>query len=206
MKPVASTHHEIEDSNLLNKSKKILEAKAKYYDKMMKSKGSLNSDENCLVMFNKKVQPKAPKQHPRDIENLLTSSDDEDTPHQSEWVDFKDCFGRERKVLRKDLNEIRKKDQELSGDVESKPKPIKEPTPELVDIESDSENDNYSDNEKETFSKPEDVGLKFQEQREEWKHQEIINQEQDFVHYQDVLFSGMFNKTKLTFNSVFIRL
>ena len=109
-------------------------------------------------------------------------------------------------MLRKDLNEIRKKDQELSGDVESKPKPIKEPTPELVDIESDSENDNYSDNEKETFSKPEDVGLKFQEQREEWKHQEIINQEQDFVHYQDVLFSGMFNKTKLTFNSVFIRL
>ncbi|CAO1387292.1 unnamed protein product [Diamesa hyperborea] len=178
--PVASTHHEIEDSNLLNKSKKILEAKAKYYDKMMKSKGSLNSDENCLVMFNKKIQPII----------LLTSSSDEDTSHQSEWVDFKDCFGRERKVLRKDLNEIRKKDQELSGDVELKPKPIKEPTPELVDIESDSDNDNYSDhNEQETHSKPEDVGLKFQEQREEWKHQEIINQEQDFVHYQDVLFS-----------------
>lgn len=187
---VANTHHEIEDSNLLNKSKKMLEAKAKYYDKMMKSKGSLNSDENCLVMFNKKEQP--PKQY---FKNLIASSSDEDTSHQSEWVDFKDCFGRERKVLRKDLNEIRKKDQELSGDVELKPKPVKEPTPELVDIESDSDSDNYSDsNEKESNSKPDDVGLKFQEQREEWKHQEIINQEQDFVHYQDVLFSGMFNK------------
>lgn len=186
---VTNTHHEIEDSNLLNKSRKILEAKAKYYDKMMKSKGSMNSDENCLVMFNKKDPPA--KQY---IENLLSDSSDEDSAHQSEWVDFKDCFGRERKVLRKDLNEIRKKDQEISGEVELKPKPIKEPTPELVDIESDSDHDNDSDpNEKESYSKPEDVGLKFQEQREEWKHQEIINQEQDFVHYQDVLFSGMSN-------------
>lgn len=190
IKPVntitTNTHHDIEDSNLLNKSKKILEAKAKYYDKMMKSRGSLNSDENCLVMFNKKAQP---TKHYIESE----SSSDEDTSNLSEWIDFKDCFGRERKVLRKDLNEIRKKDQELSGDVELKPIPIKEPTPQLDDIESDSnDSDNSHDsNEKESYSKQEDVGLKFQEQREEWKNQELINQEQDFVHYQDVLFSGM---------------
>ncbi|CAO1406964.1 unnamed protein product [Diamesa serratosioi] len=180
---VTNTHHEIEDSNLLNKSKRILEAKAKYYDKMMNSRGSMNSDENCLVMFNKKAPP---TKHYVESE----SSSDEDNSHLSEYVDFKDCFGRERKVLRKDLNEIRKKDQELSGDVELKPKPIKEPTPELEDINSDSDSDNDSDSSnKQSYTKPEDVGLKFQEQREEWKHQEIINQDQDFVHYQDVLFS-----------------
>lgn len=32
---------ECEDSSLLSKSKKILEAKAKYYDRMMKSKGMI---------------------------------------------------------------------------------------------------------------------------------------------------------------------
>lgn len=38
------------------KSRKILEAKTKYYEKMVKSKGNLNSDDHSLVMFNKKSQ------------------------------------------------------------------------------------------------------------------------------------------------------
>lgn len=44
---------EVEDSSMISKSRKILEAKAKYYDRMVKSKGTI-SDENSLVMFNKK--------------------------------------------------------------------------------------------------------------------------------------------------------
>lgn len=47
---------EYEDSSLISKSRKILEAKAKYYDQMMKSKGGLNSDDHSLVLFNKKTQ------------------------------------------------------------------------------------------------------------------------------------------------------
>lgn len=47
---------ECEDSSLISKSSRILEAKAKYYDRMMKSKGALNSDDNSLVLFNKKAQ------------------------------------------------------------------------------------------------------------------------------------------------------
>lgn len=47
---------EYEDSKLISKSRKILEAKAKYYDQMMQSKGRLNSDDHSLVMFNKKAQ------------------------------------------------------------------------------------------------------------------------------------------------------
>lgn len=46
---------EVEDSAEFEKSKKMLEAKAKYYDKM--SKGSEKSeDPACLVLFNKKKQ------------------------------------------------------------------------------------------------------------------------------------------------------
>ena len=46
---------EVEDSVEFEKSKKMLEAKAKYYDKM--SKGSEGKeDPACLVLFNKKKQ------------------------------------------------------------------------------------------------------------------------------------------------------
>lgn len=47
---------EHEDSSLIARSQKILEAKAKYYDQMMKNKGEVNSDDHSLVMFNKKAQ------------------------------------------------------------------------------------------------------------------------------------------------------
>lgn len=47
---------EVEDSSLISKSRKILEAKAKYYDRMVKNKGSTNGDDNSLVLFNKKTQ------------------------------------------------------------------------------------------------------------------------------------------------------
>lgn len=47
---------EHEDSNLIARSQKILEAKAKYYDQMMKNKGGVNSDDHSLVLFNKKSQ------------------------------------------------------------------------------------------------------------------------------------------------------
>lgn len=47
---------EYEDSNLIARSKKILEAKAKYYDQMMKNKGGVNTDDHSLVLFNKKSQ------------------------------------------------------------------------------------------------------------------------------------------------------
>lgn len=47
---------EYENSGLISKSRRILEAKAKYYDQMMKSKGGLNSDDHSLVLFNKKTQ------------------------------------------------------------------------------------------------------------------------------------------------------
>lgn len=47
---------EIEDSAQLARSKKILEAKAKYYDKMVKAGGSMANDDNNLVIFNRKQQ------------------------------------------------------------------------------------------------------------------------------------------------------
>uniref|UniRef100_A0AAG5D4Z4 CCDC174 alpha/beta GRSR domain-containing protein n=1 Tax=Anopheles atroparvus TaxID=41427 RepID=A0AAG5D4Z4_ANOAO len=47
---------ELEDSAQLARSKQMLKAKAKYYERMVASGGALNTDENSLVMFNKKKQ------------------------------------------------------------------------------------------------------------------------------------------------------
>lgn len=45
---------EVEDSSVLAKSKKMLEAKAKYYDRM--SKGQSSDNPCSLVLFSKKIQ------------------------------------------------------------------------------------------------------------------------------------------------------
>lgn len=47
---------EVEDSAEFEKSKKMLEAKAKYYDKMSKGSEKSEVDPACLVLFNKKKQ------------------------------------------------------------------------------------------------------------------------------------------------------
>lgn len=47
---------EVEDSLLISKSRRILEAKSKYYDRMVRNRGSTNGDDNSLVLFNKKTQ------------------------------------------------------------------------------------------------------------------------------------------------------
>lgn len=50
------TEPKAEEEEMLKKSKRILEAKSKYYDKLSASGGNLNGDSNCLVMFNHKQQ------------------------------------------------------------------------------------------------------------------------------------------------------
>jgi len=51
---------ETEDSGMLAKSRRILEAKAKYYDKLVAGKIRIADDENSLVMFNRKSPTERP--------------------------------------------------------------------------------------------------------------------------------------------------
>lgn len=60
---------EVEDSSLISKSRRVLEAKAKYYDRMVKSRGGTNSDDNSLVLFNRKTQ--LDKNHSDDEDDQL---------------------------------------------------------------------------------------------------------------------------------------
>lgn len=60
---------ESEDSSLIAKSQKILEAKAKYYEKMVNAR---QGDEHSLVIFNKKSPRR--KSSSSDDEMLVTKS------------------------------------------------------------------------------------------------------------------------------------
>lgn len=90
-----------EDIEMLAKSKRILEAKARLYDRMSSAGGSLNSDDSCLVRFNQK------KQTERSTECFESNSNsDSDEKYESDddtdgkWTEFTDSFGRTRKCLK----------------------------------------------------------------------------------------------------------
>lgn len=112
------TTESYEDSEMLTRSKKVLEAKSKFYDKMIATGGSLNSDENCLVMFNQKKQSS-------DVNTTYQSSSSDDSETESnnkeesagEWVEYTDCLGRTRKCLQEDVEFFKKKDGELAETV-----------------------------------------------------------------------------------------
>lgn len=114
-----------EDSEMLKKSRRVLEAKSKLYDQMCRTGGSLNSDEHGLVLFNQKKQTIR--------RDYLSSSDEEPTTHNAdgydsgndriseaedgEWVEYTDCLGRTRKCLKEDVALFKKKDKDLSASV-----------------------------------------------------------------------------------------
>uniref|UniRef100_A0A182PRU3 CCDC174 alpha/beta GRSR domain-containing protein n=1 Tax=Anopheles epiroticus TaxID=199890 RepID=A0A182PRU3_9DIPT len=116
-KPIVT---ELEDSSQLARSKQMLKAKAKYYDRMLAAGGSLNSDENSLVMFNKKKQDTKPAYYsssePSTDESSADSesSDSEGVEDGDKWVEYTDFLGRTRKCLKKDLKECLTRDRELA--------------------------------------------------------------------------------------------
>lgn len=80
--------------------------------------GGLNSEENCLVMFNHKKQ----SQQMRPLSSSDESSDDEPVNHEpdysgDDWVEYTDCLGRTRKCLKEDVDFFKKKDLDLADTV-----------------------------------------------------------------------------------------
>ncbi|XP_059619935.1 coiled-coil domain-containing protein 174 [Phlebotomus argentipes] len=190
---------EVEDSEMMNKSKRILEAKSKFYDKMSASGGFLNSDDNCLVMFNKKRQDEKVEKG-----QSSSSSDDDDGEQfdeedfrsddpQEDWVEYTDCLGRTRKCLRKDLEFFKKKDSSLAENLQDRLANREEPKW-IIDrrgeqegklLEEEAEKEEDEDEEEDDLLK---TGRKLQQMREEWERKESENVRKEFVHYQDVLF------------------
>jgi len=196
--------YEAEDYAQLDKSRRVLEAKSKFYDRMSRSGGTLNSDDNCLVMFNRKKQeadqePSAMRGDPRQRLSSRSSSDDEQVQDDDE-VEYIDCLGRTRKCLRKDLKEAQKRDRQLA---ESMPERLDQTKANwMIDTKGSRDQDraHNSDNDDDAescfgprpsesvFSEALSTMTKHDEQRLNWERKEIENVEKPDVHYQDVFF------------------
>ncbi|NWI05554.1 CC174 protein, partial [Tichodroma muraria] len=120
-----------EEQDILDKSRKKLEEKAKLYEKM--TKGDFPDEETedlYLVDFTQKIIDKqhavqelhqseaAGKSSERDTDEEETQPEADIPPPEDpdeEWVDYVDFLGRSRRCMKKDLPSLLKMDQELQG-------------------------------------------------------------------------------------------
>ncbi|XP_008630475.1 PREDICTED: coiled-coil domain-containing protein 174 [Corvus brachyrhynchos] len=120
-----------EEQDILDKSRKKLEEKAKLYEKM--TKGDFPDEETedlYLVDFTQKIIDKqhevqelhqseaAGKTSERDTDEEETQPEVDIPPPEDpdeEWVDYVDFLGRSRRCMKKDLPSLLKMDQELQG-------------------------------------------------------------------------------------------
>ncbi|KAL1398256.1 hypothetical protein pipiens_009111 [Culex pipiens pipiens] len=196
---------ELEDSAQLDRSKKVLLAKSKYYDRMMASGGALNSDENCLVMFNQKKQTDrvVSYRYSSEEESDPSSSDEEDRrgaknrlpERDDDLVEYTDYLGRSRKCPRKELDEMLRKDREMEREARASrgEEPSSSsgggPGPAASLRDDNSDEDELIGPPVPSVAITEDtIGERFREMREQWTRQEAANMEKDSVHYSDVLF------------------
>ncbi|XP_011305378.1 coiled-coil domain-containing protein 174 [Fopius arisanus] len=156
---------EIEDVNELKKSRYMLEAKSRLYEKLKKTHG--DRSHNYLVDFSHK--PISSSSSEDEIYNEEDYEDKNSDP-EDDWVEYSDCFGRTRKCLRRDLPKMEEKDkmvkqeirEDSSSDTEGPPNPpLFIPPPKEPEIEK--------------------LRKKWEEQTEKLSHKPDI-------HYQDILF------------------
>lgn len=168
---------EIEDINLLNKSKYMLEAKSKLYDKLKKqgyrggNRNSYGNDDDddsnrYLVDFSNKSDESEPEIHREEDYNDYASDPEED------WVEYQDCFGRTRKCLRKDLPKMKEKDNLIKEEI----------------VEKKVENENENNNKTQYKFIPPEKEPEIEIMRKKWEEQEEKLTHKSDIHYQDVLF------------------
>lgn len=198
----AQTNKSSEDHELLAKSKRILEAKAKLYDRMTASGGSLNTDDTCLVRFNQKKQDQ--REYVKSSSES-SSDDDEKDEDDDKWTEYTDCLGRTRKCLKEDVDVFKKKDMELAEVAKSRMEQI--PNSEQSTRNTDDGNANcwFVDTKgisssdlpiyKSAASTDDDTlsmiskSTKMEEMRQQWERKEQENMDLEKIHYQDVLFN-----------------
>lgn len=150
-----------EDIVAHKKSKLMLEAKARLYERLKKSK---NNNDKFLVDFENKVD--------EPYEEFMDETINEEHPIEPEenWVEYQDCFGRTRKCLREDLPHMQKKDDLIKQEIMKK----------HIDEDKEEENkEQYPIQEKE----PE-----IEIMRRKWEEQTRKLADKVDIHYQDILF------------------
>jgi len=149
-----------EDIVAHKKSKLMLEAKTRLYERLKKSK---NNDKFLVDFENKVDEPD---------EEFVDETINEDYPIEPEenWVEYQDCFGRTRKCLREDLPHMQKKDDLIKQEVMKK------------HFDEDKEEES-----KEQYPVPEKEP-EIEIMRRKWEEQTQKLADKIDIHYQDILF------------------
>lgn len=149
-----------EDIIAHKKSKLMLEAKARLYERLQKSK---NNNDKFLVDFKNKLD---------EPEEFVDEAINEQHPIEPEegWVEYQDCFGRTRKCLREDLPHMQKKDDLIKQEIMKK---------NANEGEEEENKEQYPIQEKE----PE-----IEIMRRKWEEQTQKLADKVDIHYQDILF------------------
>lgn len=155
----------IEDVNTHKKSKLMLEAKARLYNKLKRSK---HNDENFLVDFTNKSDESEDEASQKDEED---ENDESFANDDDDWVEYEDCFGRTRKCLREDLLLMREKDNLIKQQIVTK---------KGVDPRA---NGSVEQTSAEVEKEPE-----IEIMRRKWEEQTQKLADKANIHYQDVLF------------------
>lgn len=155
---------DIESMKTLKKSKLMLQAKSRLYDKLSKTRTNMNP--NFLVDFEHKTDDP----HESEEENFDKNNDFSEDDSDSEWVEYTDCFGRTRKCLREDLPKMKEKDKSVRNDV------LKNPD-EHVQEEIFYVEDRIPEKEAE-----------IEIMRRKWEEQTAKLSNKADIHYQDILF------------------
>lgn len=147
-----------EDIIAHKKSKLMLKAKTRLYERLKKAK--LNNDK-FLVDFKEKLDEPE--------EDLVDETIDKEYPIELEenWVEYQDCFGRTRKCLKDDLPHMQKKDKLIKQEIMKK-----------SDIEEESKEQNP------VQEKEPEIEI----MRRKWEEQTQKLADKVDIHYQDILF------------------
>lgn len=152
----------IEDINTHKKSKLMLEAKARLYKQLKKSK---NNNDNFLVDFTNKSDESEEELQKDEDKNEAAMMNEDD------WVEYEDCFGRTRKCLREDLHLMQEKDKLIKQQIINE-KGIDPKTKDHV----------------EQNIVVEEVEPEIEIMRRKWEEQTKKLADKANIHYQDVLF------------------
>ncbi|XP_046328027.2 coiled-coil domain-containing protein 174-like [Haliotis rufescens] len=174
----------VEEEDVLVRSRRALEAKAKLYDKISSSSEIPEEDGSgvFLVDFQKKVIDNIVEARDReyskgrqlpadnqDEEEMLSDTVPPPSDPQEEWVDYTDSLGRSRRCMKKDLPQLIQQDKDMAkvrGEDSSRPPPPEdEDTPSLMS----------SDMHRELL-------------RQKWEKEEQEALQQSNIHYANVQF------------------
>ncbi|XP_003424194.1 coiled-coil domain-containing protein 174 [Nasonia vitripennis] len=108
---------DVEDVKALKKSKLMLQAKSRLYEKLAKSHNNMNP--NFLVDFEHKPDSSDHSEE-ENSKNNGVNENESDYDSDDGWVEYTDCFGRTRKCLREDLPKMQEKDDYLMKTVVEK--------------------------------------------------------------------------------------